>query len=371
MTQFGNFFGSILGYLLWFFYVFIRNYGVAIILFTVVLKIFMFPFSIKQQKSMAATGKMAAKQKELQKKYANDKMKLNEEMQKLYEKEGVNPAGGCLPMLIPFPIMIGLYYTVINPLSNALHLNSGAVAQAVSVLQQIPGIGSTFQSFYGEIEIVRHFSDLRPYLTMFNDAELANIQSLSQGFNFLGLNLLGTPTVGGGNPFQMIISMFQTNLWLIPVLCLVSSLFTQVITMRLQPGMQQQQGCMKGMLYGMPLISAGFALTVPAAVGFYWIISTLTSLVQVVIMHIFYSPAQLTAKAEAQRIALLELEEAKIQPLPVQEQKKLAEKMTKSKTPAQKDGGVQRQKKGSAGGGRPKSGRSGGDSSSYLGTKKQ
>lgn len=67
MMDIFNFFGSILGYLLWFFYTLIQNYGIAIILFTVVTKLITFPFSIKQQKSMAATSKMSLKQKELQK----------------------------------------------------------------------------------------------------------------------------------------------------------------------------------------------------------------------------------------------------------------------------------------------------------------
>ena len=185
MVAIGNFFGSFLGYLLWIFYQIFKNYGVAIILFTVVLKIVMFPFSINQQKSMAANTKLSAKQKELQKKYGNDRIKMNEEMQKLYEKEGYNPASGCLPMLIPFPIMIGLYYTVINPLSNALHLGKEAVTQAVSILQTVPGISGSFtyqNGFYNEMEIVRHFSVLRPYLTMFTDDELSKIQFRLQLF---------------------------------------------------------------------------------------------------------------------------------------------------------------------------------------------
>ena len=81
MMDLGNFFGSLLGYLLWPLYIFFRNYGVAIILFTIIVKFLMFPFSIKQQKSMAASSKLQAKQKELQEKYGNDKMKMNGEMQ--------------------------------------------------------------------------------------------------------------------------------------------------------------------------------------------------------------------------------------------------------------------------------------------------
>ncbi|WP_283609763.1 YidC/Oxa1 family membrane protein insertase [Faecalispora anaeroviscerum] len=369
MAGIGNFFGSFLGYLLWIFYQFFKNYGVAIILFTIVLKIVMFPFSIKQQKSMAANSKLSAKQKELQKKYGNDRIKMNEEMQKLYEKEGYNPASGCLPMLIPFPIMIGLYYTVVNPLSNALHLGKEAVAQAVAVLQTIPGISGTFtyqNGFYNEMEIVRHFSVLRPYLTMFTDDEISKIQSLSSGFNFLGLNLLGTPTDSAAvNFFGKFVSMFQTNLWLIPVLCLVSSIITQIITMRLQPGMQQQQGAMKMMLYVLPLISAVFAMSVPAAVGFYWIISTITSLFQVMIVHAFFSPASLTAKAEAQRVALLELEEVKKEPLSSHLRQSSAEKTVFQENRKDEQASVKKES-----GQKKKSGKPTGGSDSYLGKKK-
>ena len=370
MVAIGNFFGSFLGYLLWIFYQIFKNYGVAIILFTVVLKIVMFPFSINQQKSMAANTKLSAKQKELQKKYGNDRIKMNEEMQKLYEKEGYNPASGCLPMLIPFPIMIGLYYTVINPLSNALHLGKEAVTQAVSILQTVPGISGSFtyqNGFYNEMEIVRHFSVLRPYLTMFTDDELSKIQSLSSGFNFLGLNLLGTPTdTSVTSFFGKLVSMFQTNLWLIPVLCLVSSIVTQIITTRLQPAMQQQQqGCMKWMLYGLPAISAVFALSFPAAVGFYWIISTLTSLIQVLLVHAFFSPASLTAKAEAQRVALLELEEAAKEPLPSHLRQFSAGKSDLQESRKDEQPAVKKES-----GQKKKSGKSTGGQDSYLGKKK-
>ena len=102
MNAIFNFFGSILGYLLWFFYLVVHNYGVAIILFTVVMKAVLFPFSVKQQKSMAANSKLAVKQKELQKKYGNDKQRLQIETQKLYEKEGVTPWAAAPPCFCRF-----------------------------------------------------------------------------------------------------------------------------------------------------------------------------------------------------------------------------------------------------------------------------
>ena len=329
MMDIFNFFGSILGYLLWFFYTLIQNYGIAIILFTVVTKLITFPFSIKQQKSMAATSKMSLKQKELQKKYGNDKAKLQEETQKLYEKEGVNPASGCMSSFVPLIIMMGLFYTVQNPLANALHLSGEAITKAVAMLKMVPGLGATFNTQYAQIEIIKHYADLKPQLTMFSAGELAKMESFSHGFQFLGLNLLDSPA-DGANIFG---TLFRSNLWVIPVLCLVSSLITQYFMTKLQPGMQQaQQGCMKYMLYIMPLFTAWIACTMPAAVGFYWIISTLTGFLQTVILNIWYSPADLNAKAEAQRIALRELEEEKMKPLPVTQQKQIASKVQQQAT---------------------------------------
>lgn len=321
MMDIFNFFGSVLGYLLWFIYTLVHNYGFAIILFTVVTKLITFPFSVKQQKSMAASSKMAIKQKELQKKYANDKVKLQEETQKLYEKEGVNPASGCLTSFVPLVIMMGLFYTVQNPLANALHVSGDAITKAVAMLKMVPGLGSTFNTQYAQIEIVKHFADLKPQLvTMFGSSEIARIESFSHGFQFLGLNLLDSPA-DGANIFG---TLFRSNLWVIPVLCLVSSLVTQYFMTKLQPGMQQQQGCMKAMLYFMPLFTAWIACTMPAAVGFYWIISTLTGFLQTVILNIWYSPADLTAKAEAQRIALRQIEEEKMKPIPLAQQRQIA-----------------------------------------------
>ncbi len=302
-----NWFGSILGYLLWFLYEIVPNYGIAIILFTIITKVLLVPFSVKQQKSMAANSKMAAKQQEIRTRYANDRLKQQEEMQKLMEQEGMNPTSGCLVTLIPFPIMLGIYYTVLYPIQNVLHISIESINQATALLSQIPGVGTTFNAGYSQMEIIKHFDQLRPHLTMFTGDELDRMAGLSRGFNFCGLNLLDTPQG----------SHFLTFMWLIPALCLLTSLLSQVIMMKMQPGMSQQQGCMKWMMYLMPLFTAWIAYTVPGAVGFYWTIQTAASFVQSLLLRKFYSPAIVSAKAEAQRIALREEEEARMKPLPV------------------------------------------------------
>ena len=167
--------GNVFGYLLWFFYEFTKNYGVSIILFTIVLKIIMFPFSIKQQKSMAKNTRLQGKQKEIQKKYGDNKQKMSEEMQKLYQQEGVNPMGGCLTSIVPLIIMMGIYYSVVNPLQNTLHIAGSKVTEAMQLLQQVPGVGNLFSGFYGEIDLVKHFDFFKDFLPMFSADEAANI----------------------------------------------------------------------------------------------------------------------------------------------------------------------------------------------------
>ncbi len=355
MMDIFNFLGSVLGYLLWFFYLIVKNYGIAIVLFTIVAKMLTMPFTIKSQKSMAANSRMMVKQQELQKKYGNDKQKYQEEVQKLYEKEGVNPASGCLTNFVPLIIMMGLYYTVINPLANALHLSGDAVNKGVNMLKMVPGLGSTFDTRYAQIEIVKHYSELKPQLTMFSGDELSRLDSFSKGFHFLGLNLLDTPA-DGSNIFG---TLFQSNLWIIPVLCLLTSLLSQYFTMKLQPGMQQQQqGCMKYMLYILPLFSAWIACTMPAAVGFYWIISTVVGFLQIVFMNVWYNPTDLNARAEAQRIALREQEEAKMSPLPLAAQQRISAAVSE-KEPAQSKQAPRKSKA-----------KSSKNNSDYLGTRK-
>lgn len=301
--QIFGFFGSILGYLLWaLFYVF-QNFGVSIIFFTIIVKFIIFPFSVKQQKSMANTSRMQKKQKEIQEKYGNNRQKANEEMQKLYAKEGVNPTGGCLTSIVPLFIMLGIFYSVAYPLTNTLHITQSTVDNAVQYINTIPGFifGGTGNTVYQQISLIEVLKNAPELIAQLfpsgNDA--ANIKMFIEGFNFVGFDLLTTPSSQG----------FLSLYILIPVLCLVSNIAAQVITMKINGTMQNQQGCMKLMLYGMPLISAWIAYTVPAAVGFYWICSSVFSLIQSLIMGKFYSPQSLLAKGEAQHIALLELQE--------------------------------------------------------------
>lgn len=104
-----------MGLLLSFIYGFIGNYGVTIILFTVLIKLILYPLTIHQLKQTKKMSELQPKIQELQKKYKNDKEKLNIKIMELYKEENVNPAGGCLPLLIQMPIILGLFSLLRNP----------------------------------------------------------------------------------------------------------------------------------------------------------------------------------------------------------------------------------------------------------------
>ena len=307
-----NFVGSIFGYVLWAIYFVVRNFGVAIIFFTIITRLIMFPTSIKQQKSMAANSRLQAKQKELKEKYANNKQKYNEEVQKLYQKENVSPFGGCLTSLFPMFIMLGIYYSVVRPLSNVIHISSEKMTSLISFINGIPGINVTSTNIYHEMDILRLFNnpDSMNILnthgdgisSILNSGEITEIQNLAGGFKFLGLNLLDIP-----NSF----AFFSSVIIIIPILVLITSIGSQIATMKIQGNMMNnQQGCMKYMMLALPLISVYISYIVPGAVGFYWIWSTIIGFAQTLVINKFYSPMMLTAKSEAQHVALLEQKEA-------------------------------------------------------------
>lgn len=105
-----------IGYLLMWIYKLVGNYGIALIILTVIVKLALYPLYAKQIKSTANMSEMSEKSQEIQRRYANDREKMNEEMQKLYAESGFNPMSGCLPMLIQFPIIMGLFTLLRSPM---------------------------------------------------------------------------------------------------------------------------------------------------------------------------------------------------------------------------------------------------------------
>ena len=304
--QIFGFLGSILGYILWAAFYVLHNFGLAIIVFTIIVKLVLFPFSVKQQKSMAGTARLSKKQKELQEKYGNNRQLLQEEMNKLYEKEGIKPMGGCLTTIIPMLVLFGVFYAVAYPLTNTLHLNADHVNQAVSYLSTIPAYVTTTNPTYQQIDLIQIFPNIvnTPTIqSLFTPADIAQINMFAGGFDMLGFDLLKVPADQG----------FWSWYLVFPVLCFLSNVGSQFIMTRVNKNMMgQQQGCMKVVMYLLPLFSAYIAYSVPCAMAFYWIISALLSLVQSIVLAKIFSPAKMTANSEARHAALLFQNEAQV-----------------------------------------------------------
>lgn len=299
MDLFG-FLGGIFGWVLYGAYLLVHNYGLAILIFTLFTKLIFFPTTIKQQKSMAKNARLSGQMQAIREKYATNREKQNEEIQKLYEKEGVSPYSGCLSSFLPMFLLLGVFYAVAYPLTNTLHIDAGMVENARQALTAIPGLNlSTSAQYGGQVDILMYFNAFPSVQNCFSADMVSKIGEFSNSFNLCGLNLLVSPSNLGFSWYLII-----------PFLCFVTSVLSQVVMQKMNGTAQAQQGCMKLMIYGLPLFSAYIAYTVPAAVGFYWICSTVISFVQSIIVHKYFGPDMMTARGEAARVALLEQQES-------------------------------------------------------------
>lgn len=324
--------GWLLGFILWGAFFIFKNFGIAIIVFTIIVKAALFPFTLKQQKSMAGSARLAKKQKELREKYGNNRQLLQEEMNKLYEKENVKPMGGCLTTLIPMIILLGIFYAVAYPLTNTLHLSSDQVNKALDFANSIPGYTHNVgNANYQEVSFLKIFPQIKDQLlahNVFSADEISRISEFSNGFTIFGSVDLLTIPEQVGTPFGIINWSWYL---LFPVLCFGSNVGSSLIMQRMnrQNQAMQQQGCMKVLIYLLPLFSAWIAYQVPAAMSFYWIMSALISLVQSIVVSKAFSPAHLTATAEARHAALMFANEAKV-PYVYAPKKRITEENTKN-----------------------------------------
>lgn len=267
------------------FYSLTGSYGVALILFTLVIKLIMLPFQMKSKKSMIRMNRMSGKMQELQKKYANNQAKYAEEMQKLYAEEGVSPMSGCLWSFLPLPILLALYSIIRQPI--VYFMNFGGRAAGLEVVEKarelIEGAGMelTANAAYEQIEISTIINANFPEFI----AEHPGWFHVNYGF--LGLDLTAMPwnAVKSFQPKWAVIGLI-----LIPILAGASQLLMSAVTMKQQP---QQEGAAasstKTMMYMMPLFSVYIAFMMPAALGVYWIAQSVFSLIQEIILGRFYN----------------------------------------------------------------------------------
>ena len=274
-----------LGYVMEFVYVMVQNYGWALILFTVLLRVVMFPLSIKQQKS---TAKMSAYQpmiKEIQVKYAKDQQRQNEEMMRLQQEFGFSPTAGCVPMLVNFLIIFGVIDVVYKPLTYILHISDAAIT-AIQTAAQL----TTTTPYQVQSAII---SAVQANPEAYVSAAGADVVSQIANFNFIffGIDLSQIPTLA----FNALI--------IIPALSVITMILSQIVTMKASG--QEMQGAMKIMPWMMSAMFVWFGFTVPVAFSLYYTISNVMMVVQSVVLKKMYDPekykAQLAEQIEAKK----------------------------------------------------------------------
>ena len=285
-------------------YYLFNNYGVAIIMFAVVVKLIMLPFQMKSKRSMMRMSRFTPRLKELEKKYEGNKQKYQEEVAKLYREEKINPMSGCLWSLIPFPILIALYSVIRQPLTKIMGLAADQVAAvtekftAMGLFASGSGTGGAYTEIKLSELIHSNWADVGTLFSDFAD-KLIDID-----WSFLGLKLGDKPQwnfftkVNWGDVHEWLPAL---GLFLIPFISAFLSWLSMKISNSSSPQTDQTQGSMKSMMLFMPLMSVYICFVMPAALGIYWIANSLLAIIQDVILTARYN--RLLDIEDADRIA--------------------------------------------------------------------
>ena len=317
------------------FYNLTNSYGVALILFTLVIKLIMLPFRMKSKKSMMRMSRVSGQMQELQKRYAKNQAKLQEEMQKLYEEEGVNPMSGCLWSLIPFPILIALYSIIRQPITHFMMLSKD-VLQTVVQSAADAGVNLTNIVMMDKATGTPALKDGLYQLASYGQINLVKaVQEMGlstpegwfdMNYNFLGLDLTATPWEYVKN---FTFTWAVIGVILIPILAGLSQFVFSKLTMKTQPQADAAGGAsMKSMMYMMPLMSVYIAFIMPAALGVYWIAQSVFSLIQEAILNKTFS-AKLSEEEEARFQARQADRQRRMEEARVQEQQRKQEEQKK------------------------------------------
>ena len=273
------------GFILKVLYDLTTNYGVAIILFSILVKLVLLPMNAKGKKSMMKMSRLTPDIERIKKKYPDDTNKQQQLTQELYKKEGGSTCSGCLWSFIPLLILFPLYTVIRQPIEYMLGETAENAAAIVDVIKTAAPELFGKNDFYAEMIAARHIPDfveqIRAVLPEISEATLAGVN-----FDFLGIDLGRQPSI---NFFAWeAFDWANIGLFLLPVLSAASSVLSMLISNKQndsvvtnEKGIQdkeaaknsQQNQTAKTMMWMMPIMSLWIGFTVPAALSVYWLIS--------------------------------------------------------------------------------------------------
>ena len=266
------FLASLFGYLLNFIYDLVNNYGLAIIIFTIVIKLLMLPISIKQQKTMKKSVKIQEKVKQLQFKYKNNPEQLNKATIELYKSEKMSPFSGCLSAILQIVILLSVFFMVQSPLTYMKKVDEGLINQYKDEIKQNQE-GQSNQTMYPEIEIIKEKG---------SQDERVNIN-----MEFLGLDLSSVP----------VSNLSDYRVYIIPLLYVISSFISIKISNSVTNKKKNEEEdkepsemdailqANKNMMYIMPIMSVSISMIAPLGLALYWLVSNVLMITEKLILN--------------------------------------------------------------------------------------
>ena len=296
------FFANLFGYVLNFIYNLVRNYGLAIIIFSILVKLLMIPISIKQQKTMKKSTKIQKKMKEIQFKYKNNPEQLNQATMELYKSENMSPFSGCFSAIAQIILLFAVFYLVRSPLTYMKKVDGAVVDKYTKIIKEND---LSTNSAYPQIEIIREIDNIRNLRNNINDNEEQNtdlseikddeLNSLYINMDFLGLNLAQVPTRSS-----------DWKAYIIPVLYVVVSIISMRITnptkkQEKQENLKENEDekslakpeddfdpmaqMNKNMNMMFPIMYVAVALVAPLGLALYWLMNSLLMIIERLILN--------------------------------------------------------------------------------------
>ena len=271
ISSLANLFGYVLNWL----YNILNNYGIAIIVFSIMLRILLIPITIKQQRTMKKSSKLQVQMKELQNKYKNNPEKLNQETIELYKKEKMSPFSGCLSSILQILIILSVFYVVSKPLTYMKKIDKEVIDNYVN---EIKAENSTASTYY-EIDVVQKKAAEDPQVNI--------------NMDFFGLDLSKVPNQ----------NLKDLKVYIIPILYVITSFISINMTNNMQSNinkdkkdektvendlensdkpkdsseeaLESMQDMTKTMSFMMPIMSIFIAFIAPLGLALYWLVSNI------------------------------------------------------------------------------------------------
>ena len=299
--------GYPLGWIMYGIYSFCKSYGLSLIIFAILTKMLLLPLNVKSQRSSAKMRALAPRMAKIKKSFANNPQRIQQEQMKLQSEEGVSPMAGCLPALVQFPILFGIVDVVYKPLTHILRFSKDTLSAATELLHKLYENGTIAEptgilKTREELALLKFASDpeYTHYFETLGSNFMNKISEFSDNNMFLGFINLGSeadlhPEVWTAGAIALVA---------IPVLSGIINLATTVISQ-----IQQKKnnpaaatmGSMNVMLYGMSIFYIWFSFSIPSGAAFYWTVSGLLGLIQMLVFNKYYTQERCEAILESDK----------------------------------------------------------------------